>query len=349
MKLERKKASILIIYTGGTIGMIENPKTGVLESFDFKHLESNVPELKALGYDMDTIQYDPPIDSSEMGPEHWARIVKTISEEYDNYDGFVVLHGTDTMSYTASALSFMLQGLSKPVVLTGSQLPIGMLRTDGKENMITAIEIAAAQENGVAIVPEVSIFFQNYLLRGNRTSKVSADHFRAFQSFNYPPLARAGIDIKYDYSAINKLEKNTKLSPHFEMDTHVAILKLFPGITPEVVQGVLNIPDLKGVVMETFGSGNAPCSEWFISLLKDAVSRGLVIVNVTQCQSGHVEMHRYETGNKLLQIGVISGFDSTTESALVKLMYLFGAGYGVSEVKKLMGRDIVGEVSITID
>ena len=346
MHTQQEKASILLIYTGGTIGMIENPETGVLESFNFQHLKDNMPELKKLGYSVATIQFDPPMDSSEMGPDSWMKIVKIIADNYQKYDGFVVLHGTDTMSYTASALSFMLENLSKPVILTGSQLPIGMLRTDGKENLITAIEIAAAKENGLPLVPEVCIFFENDLLRGNRTSKINADNFNAFRSYNYPALAHAGIYIKYDLPQVYHPVSRKQLKPHYLLDRNIAILKLFPGISPQVVESILNIPGLKGVVMETFGSGNAPCEEWFLNMLKEAVDRGIVIVNVTQCRAGSVEMHRYETGHKLLEAGVTSGFDSTTESAVTKLMFLFGHGLTPDEVKEHMNCSLIGEVSI---
>ena len=334
MHTQQEKASILLIYTGGTIGMIENPETGVLESFNFQHLKDNMPELKKLGYSVATIQFDPPMDSSEMGPDSWMKIVKIIADNYQKYDGFVVLHGTDTMSYTASALSFMLENLSKPVILTGSQLPIGMLRTDGKENLITAIEIAAAKENGLPLVPEVCIFFENDLLRGNRTSKINADNFNAFRSYKY--------DLPQVYHPVSR----KPLKPHYLLDRNIAILKLFPGISPQVVESILNIPGLKGVVMETFGSGNAPCEEWFLNMLKEAVDRGIVIVNVTQCRAGSVEMHRYETGHKLLEAGVTSGFDSTTESAVTKLMFLFGHGLTPDEVKEHMNCSLIGEVSI---
>ena len=342
MHTQQEKASILLIYTGGTIGMIENPETGVLESFNFQHLKDNMPELKKLGYSVATIQFDPPMDSSEMGPDSWMKIVKIIADNYQKYDGFVVLHGTDTMSYTASALSFMLENLSKPVILTGSQLPIGMLRTDGKENLITAIEIAAAKENGLPLVPEVCIFFENDLLRGNRTSKINADNFNAFRSYNYPALAHAGIYIKYDLPQV-----------YHPVSRKAAEAALFVGpkyrytkTIPQVVESILNIPGLKGVVMETFGSGNAPCEEWFLNMLKEAVDRGIVIVNVTQCRAGSVEMHRYETGHKLLEAGVTSGFDSTTESAVTKLMFLFGHGLTPDEVKEHMNCSLIGEVSI---
>ena len=342
----KQQASILLIYTGGTIGMIENPETGVLEVFDFQHLAENVPELKFLGHHVDTYQFDPPLDSSAMGPDSWMKIVKIIADTYQKYDGFVILHGTDTMSYTASALSFMLENLTKPVILTGSQLPIGMLRTDGKENLITAIEIAAAKENGFPIVPEVCVFFENELMRGNRTCKANADNFNAFRSYNYPSLAHAGISIKYDVSQIYHPVSRKPLKPHYLLDRNIAILKIFPGISPQVVESILNIPGLKGVVMETFGSGNAPGYDWLLEMLKEAVERGIVIVNVTQCLAGSVEMHRYETGRKLLQAGVVSGYDSTTECAVAKLMFLFGHGMTPDEVKEHLNCSLIGEITI---
>lgn len=343
---EHEKASILLIYTGGTIGMMENPETGVLEAFDFQHLKDNVPELRKLGYKVSSYQFEPPVDSSEMGPDSWKLLVEIIAHNYNLYDGFVILHGTDTMSYTASALSFMLENLGKPVILTGSQLPIGMLRTDGKENLITAIEIAAAKENGLPLVPEVCIFFENNLLRGNRTSKVSADNFNAFRSYNYPALAHAGIHIKYDLQQVYHPVLRKPLKPHYLLDRNIAILKMFPGISPQVVESILNIPQLKGVVMETYGSGNAPRDEWYIRMLKDAVNRGIVIVNVSQCIAGTVEMHRYETGHKLLEAGVISGYDTTTESAVAKLMFLFGHGMSPDEVKEYMNCSLIGEITL---
>ncbi|WP_085536876.1 asparaginase [Massilibacteroides vaginae] len=346
MNALQEKVSILLIYTGGTIGMIENSETGVLESFNFEHLKDNMPELKKLGYLIDSIQFDPPMDSSEMGPESWKKLVRIISENYQRYDGFVVLHGTDTMAFTASALSFMLENLSKPVIFTGSQLPIGMLRTDGKENLITAIEIAAAKENGMPIVPEVCIFFENNLLRGNRTRKINADNFNAFRSYNYPALAHAGIYIKYDTTQIYHPVLRKPLKSHYLLDRNIAILKLFPGLSQQVLESILNIPGLKGVVMETFGSGNAPCYEWLLNMLRDAVSRGIVIVNVSQCIAGSVEMHRYETGHKLLEAGVISGYDSTTESAVTKLMFLFGHGLSREEVIEHMSCSLIGEITI---
>lgn len=336
--------SVLLIYTGGTIGMIENPETGALEVFNFDQLEENVPELKRFNYRIASYQFTPPIDSSDMEPSLWAKLVKIIHYNYDNFDGFVILHGTDTMAYTASALSFMLENLSKPVILTGSQLPIGVLRTDGKENLITSIEIAAAKHpDGTAVVPEVCIFFENQLLRGNRTTKINAENFNAFRSYNYPPLATAGIHIKYEYDRILKKDHNLPMHPHYVFDTNVLVLTIFPGIQEKLVNTILHTPELKAVVLKTFGSGNAPRKEWFIRLLKEATDRGIVIVNITQCQTGMVEMARYETGLHLLDAGVISGYDATVECVLSKLMFLLGHGLTPQEIRREMNRCICGE------
>ena len=336
--------SVLLIYTGGTIGMIENPETGALEAFNFDQLQENVPELKRFNYRISSYQFNPPIDSSDMEPTLWAKLVKIIHYNYNNFDGFVILHGTDTMAYTASALSFMLVNLSKPVILTGSQLPIGVLRTDGKENLITSIEIAAAKHpDGTAIVPEVCIFFENHLLRGNRTTKINAENFNAFRSYNYPTLATAGIHIKYDYDRIRKADPKTPMHPHYVYDTNVVIPTIFPGIQENIVKTVLNTPGLRAVVLKTYGSGNAPQKPWFIQLLKEATQRGIVIVNISQCSTGMVEMARYETGLHLLDAGVISGYDATVESVLTKLMFLLGHGLSPREVRNEMSRSIAGE------
>ena len=338
------KPKILIIYTGGTIGMIEDPATHSLQPFDFTHLIDNVPKIKKLDYEISNIQFHPPIDSANMDTDRWVEIARSIEDNYANYDGFVVLHGTDTMAYTASALSFMLENLSKPVILTGSQLPIGMLRTDGKENLITAIEIAAAKyPDGTAIVPEVCIFFENHLLRGNRTTKINAENFNAFRSYNYPALATAGIHIKYEYDRIRKADPSIPMHPHYVFDTNVIILTLFPGIQENIVRTVLNTPGLKAVALKTYGSGNAPQKPWFIRLLKEATQRGIVIVNISQCQTGMVEMARYETGLHLLDAGVISGYDSTAESVLTKLMFLLGHNMSPREIRNEMSRPIAGE------
>lgn len=339
--------SVLIIYTGGTIGMIQNTETGTLETFNFDHLHEHIPELKKTNCNIDAVQFDPPIDSSDIEPEAWGKIVSIISENYDKYNGFVILHGTDTMAFTASALSFMLENLGKPVILTGSQLPICMLRTDGRENLMTSIEIAAAQHpDGTPIVPEVCILFENRLMRGNRTTKFNADYFNAFRSFNYPALADAGIHIKYNFGVIHNTQPDMQLKPHYLLDRRVAVLKIFPGIHENVVAATLAIEGIKAVVLETFGSGNAPRRQWLLRLLREASLRGIVIVNVTQCCAGTVEMSRYKTGYELMQSGIISGYDITTESAITKLMFLLGHNYSPDEVRQRMLQPIAGEITV---
>ena len=326
--------------------MIENPETGALEAFNFDQLQENVPELKRFNYRICSYQFTPPIDSSDMEPSLWAKLVKIITYNYDKFDGFVILHGTDTMAYTASALSFMLENLAKPVILTGSQLPIGMLRTDGKENLITAIEIAAAKHpDGSAVVPEVCIFFENQLLRGNRTTKINAENFNAFRSYNYPTLATAGIHIKYEYDRIHKPDLSKQLKPHYLYDTNVIVLTLFPGIQENLIRNLLHTPGLRAVVLKTYGSGNAPQKTWFIHALKEATERGIVIVNISQCPTGMVEMGRYETGLHLLDAGVISGYDSTVESILTKLMFILGHGKSSEEIRHLMNISLAGEIT----
>lgn len=340
-----KKPSILVLYTGGTIGMMKDPKTGSLVPFDFGNIYEHLPVLRNLDYDIDFYSFKNLIDSSNMTPEFWIELAEKIEECYNDYEGFVVLHGSDTMAYSASALSFMLENLAKPVVFTGSQLPMGMVRSDGRENFITSIEIAASKTNGVPSAPEVCIFFENQLLRGNRATKFNAENFNAFSSGNYPTLADVGIKIKYNREYIAK-PSGEKLIVHKKFNPNVGILKLFPGITHDFVKHSLETPGLKGIIMETFGSGNAPTTEWFIEDLSKAIKKGLIIYNVTQCKSGSVEMGRYETSLNLDKIGVISGYDITTESALAKMMYLLGEGYSHEDVKKYLQTPLRGEMTI---
>lgn len=339
---------ILIIYTGGTIGMMEDASTGALRPFDFSHLREKLPELSQLNFQLSYTQFDPPIDSVDMSVDLWLHLAQIIVKCYDDFDGFVVLHGTDTMCYTASALSFLLVGLNKPVIFTGSQLPIGRLRTDGKENLIASLQIAAERmENNEAMVSEVCIYFNGDLFRANRTTKSSADQFEAFHSYNYPALAHVGIDITFNKKNIHYYKPDNL--PGFKElhlpDNHVAVLKLFPGIRQEVVDATLNIPNLRGLVLETYGSGNAPTNSRFVQSLEEAINKGLVIVNVTQCASGSVQMTRYDSGVRLLKAGVISGFDMTTESAVTKLMYLLGQPIGIEDVRRRMGISLCGEIT----
>ena len=338
--------AILIIYTGGTIGMKTNPETGALAPFDFNQIETEMPELKRFGIRIDTFTFDPIVDSSNISPKEWIGMARIIVDNYDKYDGFVVLHGTDSMSYSASALSFILQNLDKPVVFTGSQIPIGVLRTDGKENLITAVEIAAAKRGGRSVVPEVSIYFQDCLYRANRTTKHSAEHLNAFRSHNYPPLAWAAIDIKYNYDSIQKIDFTTPtISMVDSMCENVVVLRLFPGINHSTVKAILNIKGLQGVVLECFGSGNAPEQEWLIAEFEGAIARGILLVNVSQCKEGSVNMELYDTGRRLKSIGVVSGGNITVESALVKMMYLLGLSLPYHILQEMMTRSLRGELT----
>ncbi len=341
------KPHILIIYTGGTIGMIEDTESKVLKPFDFTHLMENVPKVKMLDYVIDNIQFAEPIDSSDMDIPHWQAIARHIVDNYENYDGFVVLHGTDTMAYTASALSFMLENLRKPVIITGSQLPIGEVRTDGEENLITALQIAAATDHaGRPVVQEVAILFENYLWRGNRSTKLSADNFNAFKSNNYPALAKIGLDIYYDFDALARPKSEPPLNPRYDMDPNVASIDLFPGPTETALRHQLSIPGVKGIVLRTYGAGNAPTAKWFHDAIREAIERGVIILNVTQCSNGAV-LQRYEGGEKLSSLGVISGRDITYEAAITKLMFLLGMGLSPHAIRKYLNTALCGEVTVT--
>jgi len=342
----QKEKRVLLIYTGGTIGMDENPETGALEPLDFDHLMECVPEFNRISVKVDTHQFVPPIDSSDMQPSKWVQMVELIEENYDDYCGFVILHGTDTMAYTASALSFMLENLTKPVVITGSQLPIGKLRTDGKENLITSIEVAAAYKNGRAIVPEVCIYFSGKLLRGNRATKINAEGFAAFDSFNYPHLGDAGININYHEANILKPDFEKPLITHKLIDPNVVVFSLFPGVQESIISHVTDAPELRSVVMRTYGSGNAPQQSWMMKLLKKATSKGVNIINVSQCLAGHVEMSRYGTGYRLSEAGVVSGEDATVEATVTKLMVLQGELADQQKVKEMMQQPLAGEFSV---
>ncbi len=341
------KSAILLIYTGGTIGMKEDPAVQALRPFNFSQILEEVPELGKFAYRIDSYTFDPLIDSSDVEPSMWTSLAELIEERYDEYDGFVILHGTDTMGYSASVLSFMIEDLTKPVIFTGSQLPIGTPRTDGKENLISAVEIAAAKdEDGHAIVPEVCICFDNILMRGNRATKVNSDHFRAFQSPNCPPLAEAGISIRYNSGLIRKpVSWDRKPIFHKELDTRVSILKMHPGITPQIVSTILCGSDTRAVIIETYGAGNSPSGEWFMSIVRQASETGKILLNVTQCMAGSVNMDIYATGKCLKDAGVTSGYDSTTESALGKLFHLMGCHGNNAEVKVRLERDLRGEIS----
>jgi L-asparaginase len=341
----KKEIKILIIYTGGTIGMVQDPETGSLVPIDFRHISDHVPELKKFGYDLHSVSFDPVKDSSNVDPSVWIKIADIIEENYTGFDGFVVLHGTDTMAYTASALSFMLENLGKPVILTGSQLPIGLLRTDGKENLITAIEIAAAKEKGSAAVPEVSIYFDNKLTRGNRTTKISAEHFDAFNSPNYSPLAEVGLHLRFYSGRIRCPVKDQNLIVHKVFDNNVAILKLFPGINRKLIQAIIRTEGLRGLIIETFGSGNAPTYQWFLDDLKQYIDNGGIILNVTQCHGGSVEMGLYETSRQMLAAGVVSGKDITSEASVTKLMHLLGRYSSREKVTESLNKSLAGEIS----
>lgn len=339
-------ASVLLIYTGGTIGMLADPRTGALRPMDLAHLAEQVPELERMRVQLQATAFERPIDSSDMHPADWVRIARIIGENYERFDGFVVLHGSDTMAYTASALSFLLENLEKPVILTGSQLPIGTIRTDAKENLITAIEIAAAKdEQGRAMVPEVAVYFEYRLLRGNRTVKVHAERFEAFRSPNWPALAEAGVHLRYDSGAILP-HREGPLAVHDRLDEHVGVIRFFPGIQGDWVRHALSTPGLRAAIFTTFGSGNGPTDADFLSALREARAKGIELLNVTQCVGGRVEQGRYVTSRAFVEMGVIPCADMTVEAALAKAMFVLGQEQGAGRLAQRMAVPIAGEFTL---
>lgn len=338
------KRRILLIYTGGTIGMIKDYHSNALKAFNFSQILENIPELNQLDCHIESVAFDHPIDSSNMNTHYFIQIAETIEKHYESHDGFVVLTGSDTMAYTSSAVSFMLENLQKPVIFTGSQLPIGYLRTDAKENLITSIEIASAHEDEEPIISEVCLYFEYKLYRANRTTKLSAEQFEAFNSMNYPPLAESGVHLQFNENLLLK-SKEDQLIVRKNLVTDVAILKLFPGISKNVVSSILHIDGLKGVILETYGAGNAPTEDWFIELLSEAIESGIHVVNVTQCAGGSVIMGHYETSTLLKEIGVIGAKDMTTESAVAKMMYLLGLELSWEEFIRYFQESLRGEIS----
>ncbi len=342
---QERAASVLMIYTGGTLGMVYDNRSKSLVPFDFEQILVNVPEMSRLAFELTILALPQAIDSSNMKPSNWVELAKIIQNYYTDYDAFVILHGTDTMAYTASALSFLLENLSKPVILTGAQLPIGVARTDARENLITALEIASAQIDGRPIMPEVAIYFNSYLLRGNRAKKKESSQFNAFRSENYPNLAEVGVTIEYNHPYIRPYRPDLPLTVHESLDNNVVILKLFPGIQQSIIHNILNIKDLKGVVLETFGAGNAPNEDWFLDELKNAIEKKIIIYNVSQCDGGRVIQGHYQTSSKLAKIGVISGSDITSEAAITKMMFLLGKESNHEKVKLLLEQPICGEMT----
>ena len=336
---------ILIIYTGGTIGMMSDPKTKALRPINFEQIMENVPELERLNCKIMVHSFEHIIDSSNMNPDIWSEIAGLIQDNYDKVDGFVILHGSDTMAFTSSALSFMLENLSKPVIFTGSQLPISAIRTDAKENLMTAIEIAKAKKQDRSRVPEVCIYFDYKLFRGNRAFKYNSSKFEAFRSPNYPILAESGVHLKFSINDIRQ-PVESPLKVHKKLASDVAVLKLYPGISPKVVENILGA-DVRGIVMETFGAGNTTTDPWFTDLLKGAISDGKVILDISQCKVGTVELGRYETSKELKDMGIANGYDMTYEAAITKMMFLLGQYKDPLIIKEMLETDLRGELTIS--
>lgn len=341
----KEESKIALIYTGGTIGMVKSEKTGALRAFNFDLLLKKIPELQLLEHQIETYTFDTPIDSSNIGIDDYVRIAAQIEEIYDEYDAFVVLHGSDTMSYTASVLSFMFENLSKPIILTGSQLPIGDLRTDAKENLITSIQLAGLKKDGKPVIREVGLYFEYKLYRGNRTTKLNTDHFQAFSSINYPFLAESAVNLEVNFSALKKINLKQDLIVHKQLNPNILLIKMFPALQKETFEHLLATPNLEAVVLETFGSGNSKTYLWFLNALKKSIEKGVHVVNVTQCKGGSVVMGKYETSQALKEMGVINGKDITTESALGKLMYLLPKNLQREVLRTVFETSLRGEMS----
>ena len=340
----QESKSVLIIYTGGTMGMSYD-QSGSLSPFNFGQIIDEMPELKLMGLELTVVSFIEPIDSSNVTIDHWNQLASIIETYYNRYHGFVILHGTDTLAYSSSALSFILEGLRKPVVFTGSQLPMGAIRSDARQNLVAALQIASSFSEKGPVVKEVCVYFNHILYRGNRCRKVESAHFDAFESDNYPALAEVGINIEYNFAALSTTSTEEHLKVHKLRPASIALIKLHPGLNPVCFKQILQTPGLQGVVMETFGSGNAPTGSWFIDPIKQAIANGIIIINVSQCNGGRVIQGRYATSKHLLEAGVLSGDDITTEAAISKMQFLFSNYPKIEEIRPLLTTSLRGETS----